>query len=67
MEHVHKSVGKASDLCSAYPGQTSGLEAEVENVEKMLSGSTLYAEVTSEERMAVISAMASGFLGTGHW
>lgn len=67
IEYAHKSIGKARDICSAYPGQTSGLEPEVESAEKMLNRSTFYAEVTSEERMAVINAMTREFLGTGHW
>ncbi|OKO98819.1 NFX1-type zinc finger-containing protein 1 [Penicillium subrubescens] len=33
----------------------------------MLRGGTFYTEATSEERMAVMNAMAKEFQGTGHW
>ena len=33
----------------------------------MLNGNTFYTSVTHEEMMAVVSAMASEFSGTGHW
>lgn len=33
----------------------------------MLNGGAFYSTVTNEERMAVITAMAREFRGTGHW
>lgn len=57
----------AHDLCDRYPGQTAGMKAEVEDVEKTLRGSTFYMPVTSEEKAAVYAAMALDFRGTGHW
>jgi hypothetical protein len=67
LEHARNALGKARDLCNTWPGQTAGLGPEVESAEKMLRGGTFYTEVTSEERMAVINAMAKEFQGTGHW
>jgi hypothetical protein len=67
LRHAPNALGKARDLCNTWPGQTAGLEPEVESAKKMLSGGTFYTEVTSEERMAVIAAMAREFQGTGHW
>ncbi|KAL8911017.1 MAG: hypothetical protein Q9171_003753 [Xanthocarpia ochracea] len=57
----------ARELCASYPGQTKGMLAEVEDVEKMLRGSTFYTTVTNEEKAAVYAAMALDFRGTGHW
>ncbi|EAW11252.1 putative NF-X1 finger and helicase domain protein [Aspergillus clavatus NRRL 1] len=61
------ALDKARALCSQHPSQTRGLPAEIDGVENMLRGSTFYAVVTNEERMAVIAAMAREFHGTGHW
>ncbi|KAJ5485887.1 hypothetical protein N7530_000187 [Penicillium desertorum] len=61
------AIQKAKGLCDAHPGQTQGLADEVHSVEKMLRGGTFYTIITNEERMAVISAMAQEFSGTGHW
>ncbi|KAJ5760745.1 NF-X1 finger and helicase domain protein [Penicillium odoratum] len=57
----------AKKLCQEYSGQTRGLGIEVDNAQQMLNGGSFYAEVTSQERMEVISVMARGFEGTGHW
>ncbi|PYH77986.1 hypothetical protein BO82DRAFT_435399 [Aspergillus uvarum CBS 121591] len=46
---------------------TRGLMDEVQSVERMLLGATFYTPVTNDERMAVITAMAQEFRGTGHW
>lgn len=66
-ESGKEAINAAADLCLEYPGQTSGLKAEVEETEKMLKGSSFYSTITNEERMAVVSAMALEFRGTGHW
>ncbi|CAI7619248.1 unnamed protein product [Penicillium glandicola] len=67
LQHGQVAIQKARDLCDAHPGQTRGLADEVHSVEKMLRGGTFYTIITNEERMAVISAMAQEFRGTGHW
>ena len=54
-------------MCDEYPGQTAGMRNEVEDVEKMLRGSTFYMPVSNEEKAAVYAAMAHDFRGTGHW
>ncbi|GKZ20844.1 hypothetical protein AbraIFM66951_009163 [Aspergillus brasiliensis] len=61
------ALDAAERLCSQYPGQTSGFLEEIESAKAMLRGSTFYSAVSSEERMAVIQAMAREFRGTGHW
>ncbi|KAK2748145.1 hypothetical protein FQN57_001269 [Myotisia sp. PD_48] len=62
-----KAVRDARLLCRDYPGSTTGLQEEVDGAEQMLKGSTFYTTLTNEERMAVLSAMAQEFRGTGHW
>ncbi|PYI09577.1 P-loop containing nucleoside triphosphate hydrolase protein [Aspergillus sclerotiicarbonarius CBS 121057] len=61
------AIGAARDLCGQYPGQTNGLSEEIDGTEAMLRGSTFYSAVSSEERRAVIAAMARELHGTGHW
>ncbi|KFY98406.1 hypothetical protein V500_01697 [Pseudogymnoascus sp. VKM F-4518 (FW-2643)] len=57
----------AYKLCDKYPGQTAGMRNEIEDVEKMLRGSTFYMPVSNDEKAAVYAAMARDFRGTGHW
>ena len=57
----------AQELCNANRGNTRGFQKEIDAVAKMLRESTFYAPITSEERMAVIQAMATEFHGSGHW
>ena len=54
-------------LCAAHPGQTRGLPTEIHAAERMLRDRTFYEAVTNEEKAAVYAAMATEFLGTGHW
>ena len=42
-------------------------EEQIAEVEKMLHESTFYMPVSSEERQAVVQAMATEMRGTGHW
>jgi len=58
---------RAKELCKEFPGQTAGMLAEIEDVEKMLHDSTFYMPVSNEEKAAVYAAMSRDFLGTGHW
>lgn len=67
LKNGHICIDKARKLCEIYSGQTSGLASEVDNAEKMLQGGTFYAGISSKERMTIISVMAQGFTGTGHW
>lgn len=67
LAHGIEAVSQAKTLCNEHPAQTQGLTIEIEGAEKMLRGTTFYTEVTNEERMAVIAAMAREFSGTGHW
>ncbi|KAJ5827031.1 hypothetical protein N7447_003794 [Penicillium robsamsonii] len=67
LQHGQAAIQKARGLCDAHPSQTRGLADEVHSVEKMLCVGTIYTIITNEERMAVISAMAQEFSGTGHW
>ncbi|KAJ5169070.1 uncharacterized protein N7482_004664 [Penicillium canariense] len=61
------AIAEAQRLCDSYPTQTRGLSEEIEGTRAMLRGSTFYAPVSNEERMAVLTAMAREFRGTGHW
>ncbi|KAL4816023.1 hypothetical protein BDW67DRAFT_57620 [Aspergillus spinulosporus] len=61
------AIEEAEKLCNLYPALTRGLSEEIEGTRAMLRGSTFYAPVTNEERMAVLAAMAREFRGTGHW
>ncbi|BCS22020.1 uncharacterized protein APUU_30245A [Aspergillus puulaauensis] len=62
-----ESIDQAQSLCDSHSQQIRGLAEEVEGTRNMLRGSTYYTPVTSEERAAVLSAMAREFRGTGHW
>jgi len=62
-----KHVEIAKDICTKNPTQTKGMLEEIEQAEKSLRDSTFYTVVSSEERMAVVKAMATEFHGTGHW
>lgn len=60
-------LAHARALCHTYPGSTRGMLPEVDEIAKMLRDAVFYSIVTSEERHAVVAAMAAGFRGTGHW
>ncbi|KAF4541309.1 Nf-x1 finger and helicase domain protein [Lasiodiplodia theobromae] len=66
-EEALAHVATARKICAAHPGTTGGLLDEVDAVGKMLRGDTFFSVVTSEERRAVLAAMATEFRGTGHW
>lgn len=57
----------ARQLCQRYPDQTRGLDDEISDAETMLRSGTFFSTVTSEERMAVVTAMTRELRGTGHW
>ncbi|OJI99811.1 hypothetical protein ASPVEDRAFT_163989 [Aspergillus versicolor CBS 583.65] len=61
------AIDQAQGLCDLHTQQTRGLSDEIEGTRNMLHGSTFYTPVTSEERAAVLAAMAREFRGTGHW
>ena len=58
---------EAQKLCDLSLGNTRGFQGEIDAVATMLRESTFYAPVSSEERMAVLQAMATEFRGAGHW
>lgn len=62
---AHLEIARA--LCQQYPGQTRGMAAEVDEVEMMLRNGTFYAPVTNDEPKQILAAMATEFIGTGHW
>ena len=59
LTEARKNVKNAQWACQVYPGQTTGLLAEVDYVEDMLNGVASYVPVTTEERAAIYAAMAS--------
>lgn len=61
------ALDAAKLLCEQYPNQARGLDVEIEGTQQMLRTGTFYAPVTSDERIAIVKAMAREFLGTGHW
>ncbi|PYI28508.1 putative NF-X1 finger and helicase domain protein [Aspergillus indologenus CBS 114.80] len=65
--HAQEALNHAKTLCTSWPAQTRGMMDEIQGVERMLLGATFYTPVTNDERMAVITAMAQEFRGTGHW
>ncbi|RAH79517.1 putative nonsense-mediated mRNA decay protein [Aspergillus japonicus CBS 114.51] len=67
MAHAQEALNHARTLCTSWPAQTRGMMDEVHGVERMLLGAKFYTPVTNDERMAVITAMAQEFRGTGHW
>ncbi|KAL1630615.1 hypothetical protein SLS54_000486 [Diplodia seriata] len=67
-EEALSHIATARAICTLHPSSTSGLDDEADTIEKMLrQESTFFAVVTSEERRAVLAAMAAEFRGTGHW
>ncbi|CAG8303689.1 unnamed protein product [Penicillium olsonii] len=60
-------LDEAQRLCDLNPGQTRGLPEEVEGTRIMLNRGTFYTQVSHEERLEVLQAMAQEFRGTGHW
>ncbi|KAI9743633.1 MAG: hypothetical protein M1818_002949 [Claussenomyces sp. TS43310] len=65
--HLQLAHKICDEHCDKHPDPTAGMRNEVEDVEKMLRGSTFYMPVSNEEKAAVYAAMAQDFLGTGHW
>ncbi|KKK26526.1 hypothetical protein ARAM_006131 [Aspergillus rambellii] len=61
-----EAIGAARLIMSNFPNQTRGLLEDVESVDEMLR-TTFYTIVTYQERLVIARAMASEFLGTGHW
>lgn len=59
-------ITAARELLLQY-ASTHVLEPDIEAAEKMLRDGVFYTEVSDEEMRAVYKAMASEFLGTGHW
>lgn len=67
LDKAKEHIQVAHEICDEFPDQTPGMRNEVEEVEKMLRGSTFYMPVSNEEKAAVYAAMARDFRGTGHW
>lgn len=67
VKRARNRLSIASAICKTHRGQTSGMQAEVTQVEKMLRDATFYEPVTNREKAAVYKAMAQSFQGTGHW
>jgi len=65
-EDAFEHLNSAKSLCERYPDQCKGRAVEIDAAEKMLRGH-FYSEVTSEERRAVLKAMAGELSGSGHW
>lgn len=68
-EHLDKgraAIKEARDILERFPNHTQGLAGEIDGAENMLL-STFYLPVTRAERLAVVQAMASDFIGKGHW
>ncbi|GAB7336134.1 hypothetical protein MBLNU13_g08918t2 [Cladosporium sp. NU13] len=55
-------LDRAKALCTRYPGQTSSVVAEIEDVRRVL----IETGYQSQMRM-VVAAMQGEFSGTGHW
>ncbi|KAK7746029.1 hypothetical protein SLS53_002751 [Cytospora paraplurivora] len=64
LEHLDHA---RSLLESANWGSKPLMEADIEAAANMLNGSVFYKPVTTDELLAVYTAMASEFSGTGHW
>ncbi|KAI8630056.1 hypothetical protein F5Y19DRAFT_69978 [Xylariaceae sp. FL1651] len=62
LEHV----AKARALVEKHPS-ASVFQAEIDAAEHMLKDAVSYSTVTADELRAVYDAMASEFMGTGHW
>ena len=59
---AERHLDSAEELCTAFPGQTTSVAAEIEDVRRLLRE----AGYQSQMRM-VVAAMQGEFSGTGHW
>ena len=74
-EHLSMAIDDAkshlifcAEICYEFPGSTRGMMEEVFAAIKMLNEATIYQQVSSAEKRAVLDAMAKEFGGTtGHW
>lgn len=57
----------AEALCKQYPGTTRGFDTDIAQTRTMVADANFYTVVTSEEKKAILAAMATDFRGTGHW
>ncbi|KAK6518253.1 hypothetical protein TWF506_005413 [Arthrobotrys conoides] len=62
-----KSLNECRNLCEKYPGTLGRLKTIIEIAKRAVNGHVFYTQVTSEEEVMVIRAMAAEFLGSGHW
>lgn len=60
-------INTARKICASHAGSTKGLPKELDSIERALNGGTFHEVVTTEERRAILAAMAQEFRGTGHW
>lgn len=67
LERAQTLIIKVREFCGNSPDRTQGFAEEIDNAERMVNGGIFYPAVTSEKRMAVITAMASEFRRMGHW
>lgn len=61
------TLQECETLCSNNPGTLGFLKDDIEKAKGLLNGATFYSFVSTEEKKQVYDAMASQFLGTGHW
>ncbi|EME78551.1 uncharacterized protein MYCFIDRAFT_37116 [Pseudocercospora fijiensis CIRAD86] len=61
----NKHLDEAEAICNQYAGQTAPVSGEVSAIRKMLK--TSVSSVSANELRMVVAAMATEFLGTGHW
>ncbi|KAF2647305.1 P-loop containing nucleoside triphosphate hydrolase protein [Lophiostoma macrostomum CBS 122681] len=61
-------INSAHALCENHnSAKVDSLVSEVKDAERALAGGSFMQTVSSEERRAVLAAMAKEFRGTGHW
>ncbi|KAI9791622.1 MAG: hypothetical protein M1816_003708 [Peltula sp. TS41687] len=66
LAEARTELDMAKETCLRFPS-TQIMLSEIEDVQKLLRGSTFYTTFTNEEKRAVYAAMAKEFQGTGHW
>ena len=67
LEKAQEDIQLALEICEKYPGQTAGMQNEVEDPEKMLRDSTFYCQLPMKIRLLCLQSMTNDFQGADYW
>ncbi|KAK6347980.1 hypothetical protein TWF718_005800 [Orbilia javanica] len=61
------SLNDCDNLCKRYPGTLGRLQNIIEGARRAVNSQAFYSQVTSEEEVMIVRAMAEEFHGSGRW